>query len=208
MNVATTSGQGIGAGSATGSTGGGAGGAGGAGRRCVDQAALALGSERYLAFMLGGETYALPILDVTEIIEFRTLTTIPMMPEYIRGVINLRGRVVPVVDMSVRFGRGRTEVDRRSAIVIVDTDARTQAASGQRAIGVLVDAVTQVMHLGADDIEPPPDLGSGLGATFVQGMAKDEDGFTVVLDLSRLLTDQELAAVESIGVNTATPASP
>src|SRR5512142_1279840 len=91
-----------------------------AGRGMDDAIGVAAGSDRYLTFGLGGETFALPILDITEIIEYRSLTEIPMMPPFVRGVINLRGRVVPVIDLATRFGRGATDVARRTSIIIVE----------------------------------------------------------------------------------------
>jgi purine-binding chemotaxis protein CheW len=153
-------------------------------------AAAGSASERYLTFALGGEKFALPILDVTEILEFRSLTTVPMMPPYIRGVLNLRGRVVPVVDLSVRFGGEPTQVNRRTSIVIIDAGARTTAdGEHQRVIGILVDAVNKVMLLSDDDVVPPPTLGADGRSDFVHGMARHHDEFIVVLDLTPLATD-------------------
>jgi purine-binding chemotaxis protein CheW len=163
-----------------------------------DNAALATGSERYLTFALGGETFALPILDVTEIMEFRSLTTVPMMPAFIRGVINLRGRVVPVVDMSLRFGRGETEIGRRTSIIIVDPNARRAPGDGSpraQAMGIVVDAVNKVMHLTTDDVEPPPEFGAGIRTDFISGMAKSDGQFIIVLDVSHVLSLDELAMV-------------
>ena len=158
-------------------------------------AAAGSASERYLTFALGGEKFALPILDVTEILEFRSLTTVPMMPPYIRGVLNLRGRVVPVVDLSIRFGGEPTPVNRRTSIVIIDTGARTTADGvHHRAIGILVDAVNKVMLLSDDDVVPPPSLGPQGRSEFVQGMARHHDEFIVVLDLTVLATDAAGAA--------------
>ena len=147
-------------------------------------------AERYLTFVLAGEMYALPIRDVTEIIEHRPLTTVPLAPAHVRGVINLRGRAVPVVDLLSRFGQmGSTEAGRRSAIVIVDL-----AAGGgdveegtARHVGILVDAVNSVMHLDAADVEPPPSFDGGLDTALVSGMARHEDRFVVVLDLRGVL---------------------
>jgi purine-binding chemotaxis protein CheW len=152
------------------------------------------GAERYLTFALAGEVYALPILDITEIMEYRALTVVPMMPTFLRGVINLRGRVVPVVDMAARFGSGNTEVARRTSIIIVETpgaDGHTATSN----MGIMVDAVNKVVHLTSDDIEPPPAFGAGIRSDFISGMAKYEGQFIIVLDVSRVLSLDEMVAI-------------
>lgn len=158
------------------------------------------GARRYLTFTLGGEIYALDINEVTEIIEFRSLTTVPMMPAFIRGVINLRGRVLPVVDLAARFGNGATAVARRTSIIVVETAAvagvpgAEDVPGGIQDIGVMVDTVNKVVHLADDDIEPPPAFGSGIRADFIAGMAKLDGEFVVVLDIARVLCLDDLAA--------------
>jgi purine-binding chemotaxis protein CheW len=147
------------------------------------------GSDRYLTFSLGGEMYALPILDITEIMEFRALTVVPMMPSFLRGVINLRGRVVPVVDLAARFGRGATQVARRTSIVIVEA---RDGAAGSYHMGIMVDAVNKVVHVAADEIEPAPAFGAGIRSDFISGMAKYDGQFVVVLDVSRVLSVEEM----------------
>lgn len=139
-------------------------------------------ADRYLTFTLQDELYALDIAAVTEIMEHRPLTVVPMMPAFICGVINLRGQVVPVVDLAVRFEQGRTERARRTSIVIVDT-ADTQQ------VGILVDSVSKVVELGAEDIEAPPERGAGLRSDFISGMARSQDGVAIVLDLRCVLGD-------------------
>jgi purine-binding chemotaxis protein CheW len=159
-------------------------------------ALVGAGSERYLTFGLAGEVYALPILDITEIMEFRSLTVVPMMPAFLRGVINLRGRVVPVVDMAARFGRGRTEVGRRTSIIIVEVPDHQGAGEGGEAttqLGIMVDAVNKVVHLGADDIEPPPAFGAGIRSDFISGMARWDGHFVIILDVDRVLSLDEMA---------------
>jgi len=151
------------------------------------------GAERYLTFALAGEVYALPILEITEIMEYRALTVVPMMPTFLRGVINLRGRVVPVVDMAARFGHHHTEIARRTSIIIVETP--NHAHEGQTAtssMGIMVDAVNKVVHLGAEDIEPPPAFGAGIRSDFISGMAKYDNHFVIILDVSRVLSLDEM----------------
>jgi purine-binding chemotaxis protein CheW len=156
--------------------------------------AIAAGSDRYLTFVLGGEVFALPILDITEIMEFRNLTVVPMMPTFIRGVINLRGRVVPVVDMAARFGRGTTQIARRTSIIIVENPGDADDGDdGNQDMGIMVDAVNKVVHLSADDIEPPPAFGAGIRTDFIAGMAKYDGEFIIVLDVSRVLSLDEMA---------------
>lgn len=147
----------------------------------------------YLTFRLGGQVYALALEDVTEIVEYRPLTVVPMMPAVIRGVINLRGRVVPVIDLVVRFGNGTTEVGHRSGIVIVEVSGPDRA---ERQVGVMVDGVNKVVHLGPGDIEPSPTFGSGIRADFITGMAKQDDSFVIVLDIGKVLTLDELPVLD------------
>ena len=154
------------------------------------------GAERYLTFALAGEVYALPILDITEIMEYRALTVVPMMPSFLRGVINLRGRVVPVVDMAARFGHGHTDVARRTSIIIVETpNARDDGQTATSSMGIMVDAVNKVVHLGEEDIEPPPAFGAGIRADFISGMAKYDSPFVIILDVSRVLSLDEMVAI-------------
>jgi purine-binding chemotaxis protein CheW len=163
--------------------------------------AMTAGSDRYLTFMLGGEVFALPILDITEIMEFRSLTVVPMMPTFIRGVINLRGRVVPVVDMAARFGRGTTQIARRTSIIIVETPSHADDDRNQD-MGIMVDAVNKVVHLSADDIEPPPAFGAGIRADFIAGMAKYDGQFIIVLDATRVLSLDEMAQLSRTNATT------
>ena len=123
---------------------------------------------QYLTFSLSGEMFGVGILNVKEIIEYGNLTEIPMMPNFIRGVINLRGAVVPVIDLSARFGGKTTEVGRRTCIVIVevpDEDTRHD-------IGIIVDAVSEVLEIPGSEIEPPPSFGAKIRADFIFGMGK------------------------------------
>src|SRR5687767_4857371 len=122
--------------------------------------------QQYLTFSVAGETFAIAISAIKEIIEYRAPTDVPMMPPFIRGVINLRGRVVPVVDLSVRFGRARMEVARRTCIVILEI----QEGDERQEIGAVVDAVSAVVDIPGADIEPPPQFGAKLRADFIAGM--------------------------------------
>lgn len=160
--------------------------------------------ERYLTFTLRGEVYALDILDVTEIIEYRALTVVPMMPNFIRGVINLRGRVLPVVDLAARFELGATEVGKRTGIIVVEPTDRDGSSTNVPGVGIVVDAVNKVLHLGAQDIEPPPAFGTGIRADFIRGMAKIDGDFVIVLDLLQVLSVEDMSrhlSAASLAVN-------
>ena len=146
---------------------------------------------QYLTFLLGAETYALGILQIKEIIEFSGLTTVPMMPSHIRGVINLRGAGVPVVDLQVRFGRPSAEVGKRTCIVIIEI----AGVEGKQDVGVVVDQVNEVVEIPAGEIEPPPSFGNGIRADFIQGMGKMDGRFVVILGLDATLAVDELARV-------------
>ena len=139
---------------------------------------------QYLTFMLGGELFAIGILVIKEIIEYGQLTTVPMMPESIRGVINLRGAVVPVIDLSARFGREPAQTTRRTCIVIIEV----QSEDGHQVVGLIVDAVNEVLEIAAVDIEPAPSFGAGIRTDFIRGMGKIDNRFVVILDVCLLYT--------------------
>ncbi|MES2207992.1 MAG: chemotaxis protein CheW [Pseudomonadota bacterium] len=142
---------------------------------------------QYLTFMLGGEIFAIGILAIKEIIEYSGVTVVPMMPNCVKGVINLRGAVVPVMDLLARFNKGITEVGRRTCIVIVEIDT-----DGERQdIGVMVDAVNEVLEIPVEDIEPAPNFGTKIRADFIEGMGKVEGHFVILLNVSHVLSTEE-----------------
>ena len=144
---------------------------------------------QYLTFALGGEMFAVGILNVKEIIEYGNLTEIPMMPTFIRGVINLRGSVVPVIDLAARFGGSPAELGKRTYIVIVEVaDADTQ-----HDIGIMVDAVSEVLDIPASEIEPPPSFGAKIRADFIFGMGKVDGKFVIILNINKVLSIEEIA---------------
>jgi len=165
-----------------------------AGAERTDKAAHASPAEQYLTFVLGGETYAVDILHIKEILEFGQLTAVPMMPPFIRGVINLRGAVVPVIDLSSRFGGRRCEVTRKTCIVILELGNN----DGAQVIGMVVDAVNEVLDIPRSDIEPPPAFGARIRTEFISGMARLGQRFVVLLDPDRVLSTQELAALDQV----------
>jgi len=151
-------------------------------------AAGALEPAQYLTFMLAGEMFAIGILAIKEIIEYDSLTPVPMMPASVRGVINLRGAVVPVMDLLARFGKPPSPVTKRSCIVIVEV------ANGdeRQVIGVAVDAVNEVLDIASADIEAPPVFGARIRSDFIEGMGKVKGRLVILLDLNQALAMDEL----------------
>jgi len=152
-------------------------------------APAAVGASQYLTFALDGEMFAVGILNVKEIIEYGNLTEIPMMPAFIRGVINLRGSVVPVIDLSARFGGKTTAVGRRTCVVIVEVED----ADSRHDIGIMVDAVSEVLEIPASEIEPPPIFGARIRADFIFGMGKVAGKFVIILNIDKVLSVEEIA---------------
>ncbi len=151
-------------------------------------------TRQFLTFLLGEEMFAMPIEDIREIIEFGNLTEVPLMPSFLRGVINLRGIVVPVIDLSVRFGRGVTPVEKRTCIVILELEQEEQILL----LGVMVDAVRAVLTVEQNKIEAPLSFGNRLRADFVEGMINIKERFVVALDVHAVFSVDELSAL--IGV--------
>ena len=158
----------------------------------VDTSTAELG--QYLTFLLSGEMYAVGILNVKEIIEYGQLTEIPMLPAFIRGVINLRGAVVPVIDLSARFGGHQTETSRRTCIVIIELSSGEE----HHDIGVVVDAVSEVLEVSSADIEPPPSFGAKIRADFIAGMGKIGGKFVIILDIQKVLSVEEIARLATV----------
>jgi purine-binding chemotaxis protein CheW len=152
-------------------------------------------ARQYLTFSLAGEMYAVAILNVKEIIEYGTLTEIPMMPAFIRGVINLRGAVVPVIDLAARFGGRQTVIGRRTCIVIVELSE----SDAHQDIGIVVDAVSEVLEIPPTEIEPPPAFGAKIRTDFIDGMGKVAGKFVIILDVRRVLSVDEMAVLGHIG---------
>ncbi|MFM8291996.1 MAG: chemotaxis protein CheW [Planctomycetia bacterium] len=146
---------------------------------------------KYLTFTLGGEAYGVPVLAVREIIRLCPITPVATMPPHVRGVINLRGKIIPLVDLRLRFGLPAAEDHDRTCIVVAHV---TAAAGGTRPYGVIVDAVEEVAQFTAADIEPPPDFGGAVDARFITGMAKAPSGVKVLVDLDLIAAADTLPA--------------
>ena len=147
------------------------------------------GTAQYLTFALGDEVFAMDIRSVREIIQHGSMTTVPLMPDFVRGVINLRGAVVPVIDLHARFGRPPARVGKKTCIVIFDA-----VRDGERVeLGLMVDAVSEVITLDGSQVEPPPRFGSTVRREFIAGMGKLGERFVVILEPARAFDVAEMA---------------
>lgn len=155
--------------------------------------AAAKANRQFLTFLLGAEVFALDILVIREIIQFSEISTVPMMPDYIRGIINLRGAVVPVVDLHVRFGHESASVGKRTCIVIIELTHQGSVLE----LGIMVDAVSAVIEIEAGQIEPAPRFGSRVRNDFIAGMGKVDEQFVIILDVSKTFTADELDALDT-----------
>jgi purine-binding chemotaxis protein CheW len=156
---------------------------------------------QYLTFQIAEEEYAIGILRVREIIQYETVTMVPHTPHWIRGVINLRGNVVPVVDLAVKFGLRPTAPTPSTCIVIVEVSIDGEAA----VMGVLADSVSQVIDLRPEQIQAPPAFGTRVHVDFLQGMGQMDKKFVLILDIDRVLTSDELLAAAALQVQDAAP---
>ena len=147
--------------------------------------------DQYLAFTLGEETFATDIRSIKEVIQFSSLTQVPLMPDFILGVLNLRGAVVPIIDVSVRFGRACTRPSHRTCIVILEVRQGEEVS----VLGVMVDSVSEVLEIAENQIEPAPAFGSRIRTEFLQGVAKVAGKFVLLLEINRVLSVDELAAL-------------
>ena len=151
---------------------------------------------QFLTFSLGQETLGLNILTIKEIIEYGRLTAVPQMPRFIEGVINLRGRVVPVVNLALRMGKSPTPPQKRTCIVIIEV----ANGSNSQDVGVVVDSVSEVLDIPANRIEPAPAFGARLRTDFIRGMAKVGDTFVILVNADKVLSIDQMASIAS-GIN-------
>lgn len=149
-------------------------------------------STQYLSFNLGDEVFALDISKVREVLEFTTLTKVPQTPDFMRGVINLRGGIVPVVDMRLKFGMGETQKAINTCVIITEVELDDGETT---VLGALADSVQEVFDLKGEDIEPAPRLGTQLNTEFLKGMGKKDGEFVLILDIDRIFSQQEMEHV-------------
>jgi len=160
-----------------------------------------LETTQYLTFKLDDEVFALDISKVREVLDFTTITKVPRTPEFMRGVINLRGSVVPVVDLRLKFGMTKTENTVNTCIIIVEVKVDEETT----VLGALADSVQEVLDLEPGHIEPAPKIGTRLNTEFIKGMGKRDNTFIIILDIDKVFSVNELAAVDrALPLNPAT----
>jgi len=150
---------------------------------------------KYLTFTLANEDYGIGIIRIKEIIGMQPITPVPQTPEFVKGVINLRGKVIPVVDLRLRFAMEATEYTERTCIIV----AEVAAEAGTVQIGIVVDSVSEVRNVKGDEIEDTPTFGTKLNTDYILGMAKIEGGVKILLDIGRVLSSDEMAILETVG---------
>ncbi len=139
---------------------------------------------QYLTFTIDGENFAFEINQVREVLDYTKITRIPSMPDFMRGVMNLRGSVVPVMDMKQKFGQGKTGQEDNTCIIIVETNVSGESI----VIGALADSVEEVISLNEEQIEPPPDFGLRLSSRFIKGMGQIEEQFIIIIDVDHFVS--------------------
>jgi purine-binding chemotaxis protein CheW len=155
---------------------------------------------QYLTFLLGRELFAISITSIKEIIEYGQITPVPLVPGFVRGIINLRGQVVPVIDMQVRLGRESSPVSKRTCIVIFEVAMPDES---QEVVGIVVDSVSEVLGMAASQIERAPHFGSNVRHDFIAGLGKIDNKFVILLNVEKVLSMEELSSmVETIEAET------
>ena len=164
----------------------------------MDQAVKAMVNRegKYLTFTLADEEYGIGILKVKEIIGIMAITTVPQTPEYMKGVINLRGKVIPVVDLRLKFGMESMDYTERTCIIVVEIDGDNRKIQ----MGIVVDSVSEVLNIKGGDIEDAPNFGSRLNTDYILGMAKTGGKVKILLDIDKVLSGSELTAVSAAAV--------
>ncbi len=163
----------------------------------VDQAVKAMGQKegKYLTFTLADEEYGIGILKIKEIIGMMPITPVPRTPTFVKGVVNLRGKVIPVIDLRIRFGLKAMEYTDRTCIIVVEIAGE----SGSIMVGLVVDTVSEVLNIKTNDIEETPAFGANLDTDYILGMAKMEGGVKILLDIDKVLRSEEITLLEKTG---------
>ena len=156
----------------------------------INQATKAMTEKegKYLTFSLACEEYGIGILKIKEIIGMMPITTVPQTPDFVKGVINLRGKVIPVIDLRLRFGMEEMDYTERTCIIVVEIEG----TSGNVIIGIVVDSVSEVLNIKSEEIEETPTFGAKLNTDYILGMAKMEGGVKILLDIDKVLTAREI----------------
>ena len=148
---------------------------------------------KFLSFRLGNENFGIGILNIKEIIEYGNITSVPMMPDFVRGAINLRGHVVPVMDLAIRLGRQSDDVGKRTCIVIVEVESNNVTMD----VGIMVDAVNEVLDIAPRDIDPAPSFGGSVRTDFLRGMGKIGEKFIILLEVDNVISLEDIKALEA-----------
>ncbi len=163
----------------------------------------ASGNTQYLTYKLADELFAFDIAKVREVLDFTSITHVPKMPEFMRGVINLRGNAVPVVDLRLKLGMPKTDKTVDTCVIISEVRVNGEPT----VIGALADSVQEVMDLGPEHIEPAPKIGTGLNTEFIRGMGRHDERFIIILDIDKVFSADELAALPAAGREQEIPAA-
>ena len=147
---------------------------------------------KYLTFTLAGEEYGIGILKIREIIGMMPITSVPQAPDFVKGVINLRGKVIPVIDLRLRFGMPAMDYTERTCIIVVEIDLDDTTLN----IGIVVDSVSEVLNISGNDIEDAPTFGTQLNTEYILGMAKIEGGVKILLAIDKVLTANEIGLLK------------
>ena len=160
----------------------------------MDQAVKAMADRegKYLTFSLAGEEYGIGILKIREIIGMMPITSVPQTPAFVKGVINLRGKVIPVLDLRLRFGMQAIEYTERTCIIVVEITGQ----AGKIQIGSVVDSVSEVLNIKGEDIENTPTFGASLDTEYILGVAKMEGGVKILLDIDKVLSEGQISELE------------
>jgi purine-binding chemotaxis protein CheW len=160
----------------------------------MDQAVKVMANRegKYLTFTLADEEYGIGILKIKEIIGMMQITTVPQTPEFVKGVINLRGKVIPVIDLRLRFGMESIDYTDRTCIIVVEIQGTIQTVQ----IGIVVDSVSEVLNIKGEEVEDTPTFGTKLNTDYILGMAKMEGGVKILLDIDRVLKSEEVELLE------------
>ncbi len=164
--------------------------------KTMDQAvkAITIKTGKYLTFTLENEEYGIGILKVKEIIGMMSITSVPRTPDFVKGVINLRGKVIPVLDLRLKFNMGEIPYTDRTCIIVVEIDSESATVL----IGIVVDAVSEVLNIKESNIEDTPTFGTSLNTDYILGMAKTEGSVKILLDIDKVLNQQEIARLETV----------
>lgn len=150
--------------------------------------------ESYLSFRIGSEIFAANVKNVLNILEMTKITQVPKSPEYMKGVINLRGIVLPVIDSRIKFGIQETEITTNTCIIVLELHTNGEPIM----IGTIVDAVKEVLEIGQDDILPPPSIGTSFRSDYLKGMAQSEEGFIMILDAEKVFGTDEIVDMQNL----------